>query len=60
MAFAIERFFECVELKARAAGNEASELVTALVRDELPRSLPKLQKCEKETWVSWGLLLDKE
>ena len=59
-AFAIECFFERVELKARAAGNEASELVTALVRDELPRSLPKLQKCEKETWVSWGLLLGKE
>ena len=52
--------FERVEQTARAAGNQVTELVTALVRDELPRSLPKLQKCEKETWVSWGLLLGKE
>ena len=58
-AFAIQCFFQCVELKARLTGKQATDLVTALVTDELPRSLPKLQKCEKETWVSWGLLADK-
>ena len=54
--FAIECFFVRVEQKALANGKRSSELVTALVRDELPNSVPKIQKCEKETWVSWGLL----
>ena len=48
-------FFE--KLQEVATEND-ERLATALLgRDEcLPRSIPKLRRCEKELWASWGLL----
>ncbi len=53
----VRKFFE--KLQGMAVKNDET-LATALLGGELPQSIPKLRRCEKELWASWGLLVDKE
>ena len=53
----IEMFF--LKLAERAATRDDEEhLVSALVSsmEEIPRCVHKLEKCEKEVWVSYGMV----
>ena len=51
----VRHFFERLQL---AAAKNDERLATALLGDNqpLPPSIPKLRRCEKELWSSWGLL----